>query len=103
MQGFEPRWASAPCSSSCLSWRYSHYAADYETGEQFAVAFVESCDGTVGWSSLLPSIVADMIRAGTTGTFPDGHPKVNGIVIGFMGVIGRMLCASIAYANEQPD
>jgi hypothetical protein len=28
--------------------------------------------------------MADMIRAGTDATYPDGHSTVNGIVIGFM-------------------
>jgi len=36
----------------------------------------------------LPQIVADMIRAGPSGALPNGHPKVNGVVIGFMQVIG---------------
>jgi hypothetical protein len=64
------------------------YAADCETGQQYAVAFMDSCDGTNGWATLLPNIVADMIRAG----------PADGIVIGFMGVIGRAMCASISYA-----
>jgi hypothetical protein len=37
---------------------------------------------------VLQAIVADMIRAGTSGQYPNGYPKVNGVVIGFMGVIG---------------
>jgi hypothetical protein len=74
------------------------YTAGCEKGQHYAVEFMESCDGTIGWSSLLPQIVADMIRAGPTGAFPDGYPKTNGIVIGFMGVIGRAMCASISYA-----
>jgi hypothetical protein len=74
------------------------YAADGKTGQDYAIALIESCDGTNGWSSLLQNIVADMVRAGPTGTFPDGHPRVNGIVIGFMGVIGRAMCASISHA-----
>ena len=49
-------------------------------------------DGTVGWSTLLPQIVANMIRAGTSGTFADGRPKINGVVIGFASAIGRALC-----------
>jgi hypothetical protein len=72
------------------------YAKDCETGRAYAVAFLESCDGTNGWSSLLQQIVADMVRAGPCGTFADGHPKVNGIVIGFMGAIGRALAQSLA-------
>jgi hypothetical protein len=30
-----------------------------------------------------------MIRAGPNGSFAEGRPRVNGIVIGFMGVISR--------------
>jgi hypothetical protein len=77
------------------------YALDCETGQRYAVQFIESCDGSHGWSSLLQNIVADMVRAGPSGAFADGHPKVNGIVIGFMGGIGRALTAAIAYANEE--
>jgi hypothetical protein len=71
-----------------------NYTADYETGKAFAVDFLKSCDGSVGWASLMPSIVADMILAGTSGSSPDGRSKVNGIVIGFMSVIGRALVHS---------
>ena len=75
------------------------YGADCQTGHRYALEFLKSCDGTVGWASLLPAIVADMVRAGTSGTFADGHPKVNGVVIGFMSVIGKV--ATIAWA--MPD
>jgi hypothetical protein len=68
-----------------------NYAADCETGRAYAVAFLKSCDASIGWSSLLSNIVADMIRAGTNGTFSDGHPKINGVVVGFMSEIGRAL------------
>jgi hypothetical protein len=37
-----------------------------------------------------------MIRAGPDGAFADGHPKVNGIVIGFMGQIGRAVTFAMA-------
>jgi len=67
------------------------YSKDCETGRAYAIAFLESCDGTYGWCSLLPQIVADMIRAGPCGTTANGEPKVSGIVIGFMGEIGRHL------------
>ena len=69
------------------------YSKDCETGAIYAEEFLLSCDGTRGWSSLLGQIVADMIRAGTNGTFADGRPKVNGVVVGFMGGIGRALCS----------
>jgi hypothetical protein len=72
------------------------YAADCATGARYAREFLRSCDGTAGWASLLAHIVADMIRAGTNGTFADGHPKVDGIAIGFMSVIGRAVAKSPA-------
>jgi hypothetical protein len=55
---------------------------------------LKSCDKTVGWASLMPAIVKDMIDAGTDGRWPDGDARVNGIVGGFMGVIGRALMHS---------
>ena len=67
------------------------YSADFKTGHRYAIEFLKSCDSTAGWASLLPAIVADMVRAGTSGTFADGHPKVNGVVIGFMSVVGARL------------
>jgi hypothetical protein len=71
-----------------------NYGADCETGRAFAIEFLKSCDKTHGWASLMQSIVADMIRAGTAGSFPNGHQKVNGVVIGFMGVIGSAVVHS---------
>jgi hypothetical protein len=65
-----------------------NYSVDCDTGQAFAIEFLKSCDKTNGWASLMQSIVADMIRAGPSGSFANGCPKVNGIVIGFMGVIG---------------
>src|SRR5450759_3721906 len=56
------------------------YSADCETGRAFAIEFLKSCDGTVGWVSLMGQIVTDMIDAGTIA----GRPKSKGIVIGFM-------------------
>jgi hypothetical protein len=76
-------WAIQPTGS---------YTADCETGRAYATEFLKSCDGTIGWSSLLAAIVADMILAGPSGAFPNGHPQVNGIVIGFMGAIGEVVC-----------
>ena len=67
------------------------YVVDCETGRAYAVEFLKSCDGTVGWSTMLGCIVADMIRAGPTGAFPSGRPKVNGMVLGFMRVISSIL------------
>jgi hypothetical protein len=72
-----------------------NYGADCATGRAYAIEFLRSCDGSAGWTSLLQQIVADMIRAGTSGAFA-GHPKVNGIVIGFMGQIGRTVTFAMA-------
>ena len=71
-----------------------NYTTDCETGTAFAIEFLKSADKTVGWASLMQHIVADMIRAGTDGAHNDGTPKVNGIVIGFMGVIGSAVAHS---------
>src|ERR1700694_6278346 len=70
------------------------YSADCDTGAAFAIEFLKSCDKTCGWASLMQTIVADMIRAGTAGARPDGTLGVNGIVIGFMSMIGRALVHS---------
>ncbi len=52
-------------------------------------------NGTVGWSSLLAQIVGDVIHRGPQGKkFSDGHRSPGGLVVGFMGEIGRALCAS---------
>jgi hypothetical protein len=67
------------------------YGHDCTTGQYCAIEFLRSCDGSVGWSSLLSDIVADMIRAGPDGAFADGRPKVNGVVIGFMSTLGSAL------------
>ena len=59
-----------------------NYTADCETGHAFAIEFLKSCDGTWGWAALARWIVLDMIKAG---------PETNGIIVGFMGVIGEAL------------
>ena len=73
-----------------------NYGDDCATGRAYAIEFLRSCDGTAGWTSLLQEIVGDMIRAGPDGDFADGDPKVNGIVIGFMGQIGRAVTFAMA-------
>ena len=73
------------------------YGADCDTGRAYAIEFLQTCDGTAGWASLLAQITADMIRAGTHGAFADGRQKVNGVVIGFMSTIGRALVHSRSY------
>ena len=67
------------------------YSEDCQTGRAYAVEFLKSCDGTVGWGSLLASIVGDMIWAGPSGTFADGTAKIDGVVVGFMSTIGKAL------------
>ena len=71
-----------------------NYRVDCETGRAFAIEFLRSNDGTVGWTTLLTQIVIGMIGAGPSGHWPDGAPKTNGVVVGFMGTIGKALCAS---------
>jgi hypothetical protein len=79
-------WDAAPTGN---------YTADCETGRAFAIEFLKSCDGSVGWASLMGQIVTDMINAGTiVGRWPNGRPKSNGIVIGFMSVIGSAVTHS---------
>jgi hypothetical protein len=61
-----------------------HYDYDCAQGGGLAIRFLKSCDGSVGWSTLLGQIVMDMIRAGD-----DKQSK--GLIIGFMSVISRAL------------
>jgi hypothetical protein len=91
---FNAKASTGPCTWDVTP--TGDYAADCEIGHSYAVEFLRSCDGTVGWSSLLACITADMIRAGTDGVSPDGHPRVNGTVVGFMSTIGRELCSAYA-------
>jgi hypothetical protein len=67
-----------------------NYFADCETGHAFALEFLKTCDGTNGWASLMGCIVTDMILAGPPADlWPDGRPHSNGVVVGFMSVIGK--------------
>lgn len=75
-------WAAKPSG---------RYAEDCANGKAYALEFLKSCDGTAGWASLLPAIVGDMIRAGPSGTFANGHAEIDGVVIGFMTTIGKVL------------
>ena len=70
------------------------YSADVETGRAYAIEFLQSNDGTDGWTTLLTQIVCDMIGAGPSGHWADGKAKTNGVVVGFMHTIGKALCAS---------
>jgi hypothetical protein len=75
------------------------YVADCKTGNDYGLQFLKSCDGTVGWTSLLAQIVSDMIKAGPQGTtFADGSQNPGGLVIGFMSVIGK--AAAFHYWQE---
>jgi hypothetical protein len=75
------------------------YSADCETGTAYAIEFLKSCDKTNGWAALLQQIVVDMIDAGLTDR--DGRPSANGVVIGFMSVIGSALVHSRVL--DRPD
>jgi hypothetical protein len=75
------------------------YRADCERESKYAIEFLKSCDKTYGWEALLPAIIADMIRAGTNGRLANGFPKINGVVIGFMNVIG----AAVAHSRVRDD
>jgi hypothetical protein len=77
-----------------------NYSDDHNTGEAYAIEFLKSCDGSTGWTTLLPQIVGDMIGAGPEGTWPDGGVRINGIVIGFMRTIGRALATSFVLSDE---
>lgn len=81
---FDP---NAPLAKRC--WTVAptgNYTADCDTGTAYAIAFLRRCDGTHGWRSLLPAIVASMIESKE-----DGRQHSNGIVIGFMSTIGMAL------------
>lgn len=78
------------------------FAADVATGRRYAIEFLKSCDGTVGWVSLLPQIVVGMVGAGPHATFANGDCKVDGIVLGFASVLGRALCG-LAMVVPMPE
>jgi hypothetical protein len=67
------------------------YTADCETGRKYARAFLQSCDGTVGWSCLFRAILKGMVKAGPAGVWPDGDIKLDGTAVGFLGVVGTVL------------
>jgi hypothetical protein len=67
------------------------YFADCETGRSYARQFLASCDGTDGWASLLYQIVSGIVRTGPEKRWKDGGVACGGIVVGFMGEIGRAL------------
>lgn len=90
-------------AAACCTWAIKptgDYAADCATGHRYGLAFLQTCDGTYGWGTMLGQIVADMIRAGTSGTFADGRPKVNGVVIGFMRVISEAAMVGCMTTNR---
>lgn len=73
------------------------YGVDCETGRDYARQFLASCDGTWGWSALLPKIVHDMARGGTRTN--KGH---NGVIIGFMGVITDCVMLALRDRDGMP-
>ena len=79
------------------------YTADCKTGRDYAVEFLRSCDGSVGWSTLLTDIVKDMIGAGRAGTWPDGGVRINGVVVGFMSTIGEAACGYVRLVQRGPQ
>jgi hypothetical protein len=78
-----------------------NYGVDCETGKEYAVRFLESCDGTIGWSSIVGQIAADMILAGPDHADARGRSGVNGVVIGFMGTVGSVLAACMPVVLSQ--
>jgi hypothetical protein len=87
---------AAGCHSTWAVKPTGDYCKDCETGRRYAIEFLRSCDGTLGWSTLLTQVVGDMIRAGPDGNWPSGRAKINGIVVGFMGTIGKTLTSVYA-------
>jgi hypothetical protein len=78
------------------------YGVDCETGREYAVRFLESCDGSIGWSSIVGQIAADMVLAGAQGSLRhDGSHRADGVVIGFMGTIGSVLAACMPVVLSQ--
>jgi hypothetical protein len=75
------------------------YSADCDTGHRFGIEFLKSCDGTVGWSALVRWIILDIIHAGPDGFWRDGGAKSNGIVVGFLGVIGNAVNGFATYGT----
>jgi hypothetical protein len=67
------------------------YAVDYQTGKEFAFQFLESNDRTYGWTTMLTEVVGDMIRADEGEKWRDGRTKMNGVVIGFLNTLGKLL------------
>lgn len=76
-------------------WKVRHtgsYSGDYEQGYAYGLRFLNSCDRTVGWTVLLGQIVSEMVAAGPMReTWPDGTPRSNGIILGFMRAVGEAL------------
>ena len=79
------------------------YGRDCNTGRDYAREFLKSCDGTVGWARLLCHIANDMVHAGPmVGKFPDGSPRPNGVIVGFMAEIGDALACIAGLAMKAP-
>lgn len=68
------------------------YAKDCRKGHALGLRFLETCDGSLGWASVMGPIIGDMIRRGPSGYRKDGTPQIDGMVIGFALAIGEALC-----------
>jgi hypothetical protein len=93
---------NAPISTRC--WTVvatGNYTTDCDTGAAYAIEFLRSCDGTYGWQSLMACIVKSMISAELTALRQPRRAdlKSNGIIVGFMSVIGTAL----NWQNVTPD
>ena len=69
-------------------------SADFDRGRGFARQFLASCDGTVGWETLLGQIVCDMVRMGPAVQWKDGGVNCGSVVGGFFREISRHLIAA---------
>ena len=72
------------------------YATDCMLGEHYAVRFLNSCDGTVGWAHVLACIVHDMIQRGPERIRKNGSGAPGGVVIGFMGTVSKIVALALA-------
>ena len=78
-------WATMPSGD---------YRADCELGREYARQFLASCDGTIGWNTLLAQIVGDIVRIGPSRKWPDGGVSCGGVAVGFFAEISRTLALS---------
>ena len=92
----------ADLNAAVLTWDVVP-TGDSETGKRYAIEFLSSCDGSLGWMFLMPSIVSNMMGAGTD-RWPDGAATRQRHSDGFMDVMGRALCAvASTFAEPSPS